>query len=107
VHALLLLSSLTAAGGQLLLKQGAAGRRAAVEFVNPCLAGGLAFYVLGALMWIVALSKAPLTVVYPYTALTFVVVYVSGAALFGEAVPARALAGVGMVLGGLLLINLR
>lgn len=107
VHAVLLLSSLTAAGGQLLLKEGAAGRAAAIEFVNPWLAGGLALYVLGALLWILALSKAPLTLVYPYTALTFVIVYVSGAALFGEDVPARALAGVGLVLAGLLLINLR
>ncbi|MDB5495308.1 MAG: hypothetical protein JWP86_2645 [Phenylobacterium sp.] len=107
VHALLLLSSLSAAGGQLMLKQGAAGRVAAIEFVNPWLAGGLSFYLLGAVLWIFALSKAPLTLVYPYTALTFVIVYVSGAALFGEVVPPRALAGVGLVLAGLLLINLR
>ncbi|MDB5419889.1 MAG: hypothetical protein JWP50_3308 [Phenylobacterium sp.] len=107
VHALLLFSSLSAAGGQLMLKQGAAGRVAAIEFVNPWLAGGLSFYFLGAVLWIFALSKAPLTLVYPYTALTFVIVYVSGAALFGEIVPPRALAGVGLVLAGLLLINLR
>lgn len=107
VHGLLLLSSLSAAGGQLMLKQGAAGRISAVEFVNPWLAGGLTFYIAGALLWILALSKAPLTLVYPYTALTFAIVYVSGAALFGEAVPIRAVAGVGLVLGGLLLINLR
>lgn len=107
VHGLLLLSSLSAAGGQLMLKQGAVGRISAVEFVNPWLAGGLTFYIAGALLWILALSKAPLTLVYPYTALTFAIVYVSGAALFGEAVPIRAVAGVGLVLGGLLLINLR
>lgn len=107
VHALLLLSTLSAAGGQLMLKEGATGRATAMAFVNPWLAGGLAFYVLGALLWIFALSKAPLTLVYPYTALTFVIVYVSGAILFGEIVPPRALAGVGLVLGGLLLINLR
>ena len=107
IHALLLASSLSAAGGQLMLKQGAAGRASAIEFVNPWLAGGLTFYVLGALLWIVALSRAPLTLVYPYTALTFVIVYASGAMMFGEAVPPRALAGVGLVLAGLLLINLR
>jgi undecaprenyl phosphate-alpha-L-ara4N flippase subunit ArnE len=107
VHALLLLSSLSAAGGQLMLKEGAAGRTTAMEFVNPWLAGGLTLYVLGALLWIVGLSKAPLTLVYPYTALTFVIVYASGAALFGEVVPPRALAGIGLVLVGLLLINLR
>ena len=107
IHGLLLLSSLTAAGGQLMLKQGASGRTSVLEFVNPWLAGGLTFYIVGALLWIFALSKAPLTLVYPYTALTFVIVYVSGATLFGEAMPLRALAGAGLVLAGLLLINLR
>lgn len=90
-----------------MLKEGAAGRANAAEFVNPWLAGGLTFYVLSALLWIFGLSKAPLTLVYPYTALTFVIVYVTGATLFGEAMPPRALAGVGFVLGGLLLINVR
>lgn len=106
IHALLLASSLSAAAGQMMLKQGAAGRTAAMDFVNPWLAGGLSLYVLGAVLWIGALAKAPLTLVYPYTALTFVIVYACGATLFGEAVPPRAMAGVGLVLGGLLLINL-
>jgi drug/metabolite transporter (DMT)-like permease len=90
-----------------MLKEGAVGRAAAIEFVNPWLAGGLTLYGLSTLLWIFALSKAPLTLVYPYTALTFVIVYVSGATLFGEAVAPRAVAGVGLVLVGLLLINLR
>lgn len=107
IHALLLLSSLAAAAGQLMLKQGASGRASAIEFVNAPLAAGLALYGFGAALWIFALSKAPLTLVYPYTALTFVIVYVSGAALFGEAMPLRAIAGVGVVLAGLLMINLR
>jgi undecaprenyl phosphate-alpha-L-ara4N flippase subunit ArnE len=103
----LLLSSVSAAAGQMMFKQGAAGRTAALEFVNPWLAGGLTLYMMSTVLWIGALAKAPITAVYPYTALTFVIVYVGGSVLFGEAVPLRALSGVGLVLGGLLLINLR
>jgi len=107
IHAVLLLSSLSAAGGQLMLKQGASGRMSALAFANPWVAGGLALYILGAELWIVGRSRAPLTLVYPYTTLTFVNVYATGAFLFGEAVPPAALVGVGLVLGGLLLINVR
>lgn len=106
-HAVLLLSSLCAAGGQMMLKQGASGRTDILQFVNGWIAGGLALYALGTVLWVGALSNTPLTVVYPYTALTFVIVYASGALLFGEVVPTRALAGIAFVLIGLLLINLR
>jgi undecaprenyl phosphate-alpha-L-ara4N flippase subunit ArnE len=106
-HAILLSSSLCAAAGQMMLKQGATGRTEPLQFVNLWIAGGLVLYALGTVLWVGALSNTPLTVVYPYTALTFVIVYLSGALVFGEMVPARAVAGAAIVLIGLLLINLR
>ena len=106
IHALLLLSSFSAAAGQILLKQGATGRSALIAFINPWVGGGLALYGVGTMIWIFALSRAPLTLVYPYTALTFVLVYLTGVLFFGEAAPRLAVVGVGRVLLGLLLINL-
>jgi drug/metabolite transporter (DMT)-like permease len=103
----LLLSSLSAAGGQLLIKSGSSGRASVLSFANPAVGGGLALYGLGAALWIAALSRAPLTQAYPYTALTFVLVFIGGAALFGETVPLAALAGVAFVLIGLLLLVVR
>ena len=107
IHALLLLSSLTAAAGQILLKQGATGRTGLLSFANGWVAGGLLFYAVGTAIWVFALSKAPLTLVYPYTAITFVLVFLSGAVLFGEGLAPRAMIGAGLVLSGIVLINLR
>ena len=107
LHGLLLLSAACAASGQVLFKIGAAGAHGLTDYVNLSVAGGLGFYGVGTLMWIFALSRAPLTAVYPYTALTFVLVYVAGALLFHEPAPPRTLVGIALVLGGLLLINYR
>jgi multidrug transporter EmrE-like cation transporter len=107
IHLLLLISSLTAATGQILLKQGATGRTDVLSFANGWVAGGLLFYGVGTAIWVFALSKAPLSLVYPYTAITFVLVFLSGAALFGETIGPRAVIGAGLVLTGIVLINLR
>lgn len=105
MHWMLLAASISAAVGQMLFKAGAAGRSHWQEFINLSLIGGLGCYGLSTLLWIYCLSKLPLRVVYPYTALTFVLVYVGAFFLFGERPGVRGIAGVLMVLGGLFLIN--
>ena len=102
---LLLAGTLFAAVGQLLFKIGASGREAFSSFVNAWLLAGLIAYALGTLLWIYALSKVPLTVVYPFTALTFVLVYLFGITILNEPTTIKALVGVALVLGGLFLIS--
>ena len=51
------------------------------------------------------LSRTPITVASPFTALTFALVYLAGALLFGEPVTIRAIAGVILILGRLFLIT--
>jgi multidrug transporter EmrE-like cation transporter len=46
-----------------------------------------------------------LTVAYPFTALTFVLVYLFGVLILREPATARALVGIGFVLAGLFLIS--
>lgn len=104
LHALLLLACLTAATGQLLLKAGATGRTQLLEFVNWQVAFGLGGYALSTLLWLYCLSKLPLRVVYPYTALTFVLVVMGAVIIFGERAGWRAGLGTMLVLGGLLMI---
>jgi drug/metabolite transporter (DMT)-like permease len=101
----LLAGTLLAATGQLLFKIGASGREAVSSFVNSWLLAGLLSYALGTLLWIYALSKVRLTVVYPFTALTFVLVYLFGVLILHEPTSGKALAGVALVLGGLFLIS--
>jgi len=100
----LLLASLAAACGQLLFKAGAAGRVQWIEFLNVRIGAGLALYALGTALWIYALSKERLVVVYAFSALTFALVYLGGTLLLREPLTARGIAGVVVVLAGLYLI---
>jgi drug/metabolite transporter (DMT)-like permease len=91
--AALIVSATCAAFGQILLKAGATGRAAPLDFLNPSVVGGLALYGLGVALWLFALSKLPLTVVYPFTLLTLGIVAVLGVVLLGERPTPLALAG--------------
>ena len=52
-----------------------------------------------------ALSKLPLSKVYPFTVLTFVLVYVASFVVLGERVTVQVLAGALLVLAGLVVIT--
>jgi undecaprenyl phosphate-alpha-L-ara4N flippase subunit ArnE len=93
-----------AAFGQVSFRHGADGRTVLAEFLNGWIVLGLALYMAGTMLWIAALSVAPLTMVYPFTALTYVLVNVLALALLGERLPPRALLGTAFVLFGLFLV---
>jgi drug/metabolite transporter (DMT)-like permease len=101
---MLLAASLAAACGQLLLKVGAQGRVHALEFLNAPVAFGLLLYLCGTILWIYVLSKEKLVVVYAFTALTFVLVYLGAVLTLGESLTLRASGGVALVLAGLYLL---
>lgn len=104
-HALLVVATILAAAGQILFKFGATGRRDWSEFLNVPLVSGLICYGIGTILWIFALSKLPLKTVFPYTALTFVLVYVGAIFLVGERISSKSLAGVVCVLIGLFMLT--
>jgi len=88
-----------------MFKLGASGRESFLSFLNAWIVCGLLAYAVGTVLWIYTLSKAALTVIYPFTALTFVLVYLVGIGVLGEETSARALSGVALVLVGLFLIS--
>lgn len=100
----LIASTLCAALGQVLFKAGAHRAETLLHFFNAWILIGLFAYGVGTLLWIYVLSRMPLTVAYPFTALTFALVYLAGVFLFGEPMTLRALSGVILILGGLFLI---
>ncbi|MCX7898828.1 MAG: hypothetical protein N2444_01845 [Methylocystis sp.] len=102
--ALLLASSLCAAAGQILLKIGATGRDSLVAFFNGPVILGLAAYAVGLLLWLVALSRLPLYVVYPFTFLTLIWVGALSYLVLGERPAPMALAGWAAVAVGLMII---
>jgi undecaprenyl phosphate-alpha-L-ara4N flippase subunit ArnE len=103
IWVMLVTSSACAAFGQFFFKIGASGRASLASFFNVWILLGLGLYATGTVLWIASLSRAKLTAVYPFTALTFVLVYVLSIFVLGESVASRALFGVAFVLLGLYL----
>jgi drug/metabolite transporter (DMT)-like permease len=99
-------SAAMAASAQLLLKIGAAGRVRPLDFINMPICGGLVCLAGAAVIWIYALSIAPLYVVYPFTLLTFVLVGFASILILGEQPSALALGGWIVTLVGIGLISL-
>lgn len=105
IIAILVLGSFCASSGTILLKLGATGRTNILCFVNLQIILGLALYGLGAVSWIYGLSRQSLISVYPFTILSFVVVYLVGILGLGE-LPSRSGAiGVALILVGLYLVT--
>lgn len=104
IIAMLVLGSFCASTGTVLLKMGATGRTTLLSFVNTWIVLGLALYGLGAIFWIYGMSKQSLVSVYPFTVLTFVIVYGAGILLFGETPSRSGIVGVACILLGLYLV---
>jgi drug/metabolite transporter (DMT)-like permease len=100
----LVLGSLLAAAGQVLLKTGADGAASLHDYANWRIFLGLGCYVLGTICWLLALARLPLSKVYPFTILTFVLVYLASFYLLHERISVALAVGVGLVCSGLVVI---
>lgn len=111
---LLLLSIITSVAGQFFLKTGALklGRVDANNFIShilniitiPELVAGLACYGLGALAYILLLTRVKLSVAGPSVALVYVFSVLVGYFIFHETVPISRFVGLGLIVAGVLLV---
>ena len=114
--ALVLAGVLLNAAAQLLLKAGtnAVGR---FEFsaqnilpvgmklaLEPHIAGGLACYVVSVAIWIVGLSRVPVSIAYQMLSVGYIVNAVAAWYLFGESLTAQKLVGIGFIIAGVFLV---
>jgi multidrug transporter EmrE-like cation transporter len=114
--ALILAGVLLNAAAQLLLKAGTnavgqfefttanavpVGTRLALE---PHILGGIACYVVSLVLWILALSRVEVSVAYPMLSIGYVVNAVAAYYLFGEAVTATRLVGIGVIVLGVYIV---
>ncbi|MEO7728457.1 MAG: SMR family transporter [Burkholderiales bacterium] len=114
---LLMTGVLLNAGAQLLLKAGTnsvgafeyssanivpVGWKLATE---PHIIGGLACYVISVVVWIMALSRVEVSVAYPLLSVGYVVNAIAAWYLFGEAVTPLRLAGIGVIIIGVVLVT--
>jgi multidrug transporter EmrE-like cation transporter len=101
----ILVGVLLNAAAQLLLKAGTnampLGIRLALE---PHILGGLACYVISVVVWIVALSRVPVSIAYPMLSIGYVVNAIAAWALLGEALTPMRLAGIGVIVLGVFMV---
>ena len=113
--ALLMLGVLLNASAQLLLK---AGTNAVGHFeftaanilpvgmklaLQPHILGGITCYVVSLVVWIMGLSRVPVSIAYPMLSVGYVLNAVAAWYLFGESFAAQKLIGIGFIIAGVFL----
>jgi len=114
--ALLLFAVLLAACGQLLLKHGmqvatarahaSGGSLAVTAASSPMVLGGLAVFAISAVAWLAVLARVPLSVAYPFNALSYLIILAASALLLHERATALTWAGSLLVVSGLIVVVL-
>jgi len=65
---------------------------------------GIACYGISVLVWILGLSRVPVSIAYPLLSLGYVVNAIAAYYLFGEAVTAQRWLGIGFIIVGVYLV---
>jgi drug/metabolite transporter (DMT)-like permease len=73
-------------------------------FLNPLVILGLCMYGLSTIFWLVALSQRDLSYVYPFIALTFLIVLLVSKFILHENIGIYRIAGTLIIISGLILI---
>jgi multidrug transporter EmrE-like cation transporter len=73
-------------------------------FSRPGILAGIAFYGLSLLTWVGVLSRAEVSLAYPFLALGFVIVAVAGHVMLGEALTERRIIAIAIIVGGVALL---
>ena len=71
---------------------------------NPFILGGLTCYVVSVVVWIMGLSRVPVSVAYPMLSVGYIVNAVAAWMLFGESLTAQKLVGIGFIVVGVFLV---
>ena len=103
--AFILTGVLLNAGAQLLLKAGTNARPLGVALaIEPHILAGLACYVVSVVVWVIGLSKVPVSMAYPMLSIGYVVNAIAAYYLLGETVTPMRLAGIGVIIVGVFIV---
>ena len=101
----ILVGVLLNAAAQLLLKAGTNAQPLGLGLaIEPHILGGLACYAVSVVVWVVALSKVPVSIAYPMLSIGYVVNAIAAYYLFGESVSPMRMAGIGVIIVGVFLV---
>jgi len=91
--------------GQVLLKAGAGGEGGFLaQLFRPSTVVGLGFYGVGALLYVFALRRIPMSVALPCTAASYVVIAAIGWYFFQEPMGVQKLAAIFLIAAGVVLL---
>ena len=71
---------------------------------NPPILAGLTCYVVSVVVWIMGLSRVPVSVAYPMLSVGYIVNAFAAWMLFGESITAQKLIGIGFIVIGVFLV---
>jgi len=71
---------------------------------SPFVLGGLACYAVSVVVWIMALSRVPVSIAYPMLSIGYIVNAFAAWILFGESLTAQKLVGIGFIIVGVWLV---
>jgi multidrug transporter EmrE-like cation transporter len=71
---------------------------------SPFILGGLACYVVSVVVWILALSRVPVSIAYPMLSVGYIVNAGAAWMLFGESLSAQKLVGIAFIIVGVFLV---
>ncbi|HKB82792.1 MAG TPA: 4-amino-4-deoxy-L-arabinose transferase [Burkholderiales bacterium] len=71
---------------------------------SPFILGGLGCYAVSVVIWIMALSRVEVSLAYPMLSIGYVVNAVAAWYLFGEALTAQRMIGIGTIIVGVFLV---
>ena len=71
---------------------------------SPFVIGGLACYGVSVVVWILALSRVPVSIAYPMLSIGYIVNAGAAWFLFGESLTAQKLVGIGFIVVGVWLV---
>ena len=100
----LLLKAGTRVLGVIDVRAGALASSAWGAATQPYIVGGLTCYVLSVAIWIAALSRVEVSVAYPMLSLGYIVNALAAWALFGESLTPAKMAGILVILAGVVIL---
>ncbi len=71
---------------------------------SPFILAGLACYAVSVVVWILALSRVPVSVAYPMLSIGYIVNAFAAWMLFGESLAVQKLVGIGFIVVGVFLV---
>ena len=110
VYILLLCNVLLLVSGQILWKMAVSGveqwnlSTAVQVILSPLFIGGASLYVLATGIWLIILSKLPLSVAYPSQSIGYVFAAVLALFLFKESIQPTQWVGMGVIILGVYLV---